>query len=251
MSTPQASPAGWHGKLPTLGDFATRRLPADFVPVWDAWLSAGLAQLQQQAGWLDAYLQSPSWRFLLMPGVLPGTLGATPWAGVLMPSVDRVGRYYPLTLALPLAGLPEGEDAIDRFWGWLQQLDEVAADALHDDWTVDRLEAELARLGGPPVAAPVAAARGTMPPPRQQADGLAEVTPLSLEGARHAGLALAAQAGAAWQAQSAGRAFWYAQPDLDNPRLLRSNGLSPHDLVPRLLGGVDDNPGSLPPPAHP
>ena len=52
--------------------------------------------------WLDGYLASPSWRFLLMPGVMDGQ----PWAGVLMPSVDRVGRYYPLTIARPLPALP-------------------------------------------------------------------------------------------------------------------------------------------------
>ena len=29
---------GWYGKLPSLGDFASRRLGADFIPPWDAWL---------------------------------------------------------------------------------------------------------------------------------------------------------------------------------------------------------------------
>ena len=27
--------AGWYGKLPTLGDFASRRLDNDFVDIWD------------------------------------------------------------------------------------------------------------------------------------------------------------------------------------------------------------------------
>jgi type VI secretion system protein ImpM len=44
------------------------------------------------------YLTFPVWRFLLPVGVL----GSTAWTGVLMPSVDRVGRYFPLTLATPL-----------------------------------------------------------------------------------------------------------------------------------------------------
>src|SRR5262249_2958329 len=111
--TPTTMAAGWHGKLPTLGDFATRRLAADFVHSWDAWLSEQLPALRQQPDWLEAYLASPSWRFLLMPGVLPGPSGETAWAGVLMPSVDRVGRYYPMTLAQPLPALPRGEAAID------------------------------------------------------------------------------------------------------------------------------------------
>jgi type VI secretion system protein ImpM len=101
-----AAPPGWHGKLPSLGDFASRRLDAAFIDAWDSWLAAGLLGLRERnpAGWLDAYLASPSWRFLLMPGVLPGAAGAQGWAGVLMPSVDRVGRYFPFTIVQPLVG---------------------------------------------------------------------------------------------------------------------------------------------------
>ena len=29
---------GWFGKLPGLGDFASRRLPDTFVAAWDRWL---------------------------------------------------------------------------------------------------------------------------------------------------------------------------------------------------------------------
>ena len=98
---PEASATpGWYGKLPTLGDFASRRLDGDFIDPWDRWLGEGLAAQREQlgAGWLDAYLGSPVWRFVLMPGVLPGPAGAAVLAGVLMPSVDKVGRYFPLTL---------------------------------------------------------------------------------------------------------------------------------------------------------
>lgn len=237
MST---APAGWHGKLPTLGDFATRRLPPDVVQAWDEWLSEGLAALQQQAGWLDAYLASPSWRFLLMPGVLPGAAGDSAWAGVLMPSVDRVGRYYPLTIAQPLAALPATEHVVDALWSWLLRIDEAAADALHDDWSVELLEAELARIGAAPVE-PV----GGAPVRRELAPGIDE---LPLNGQRHAGTALAAQARDQWLAAARGQAFWAADADLTAPRLLRSQGLAPA-LLPRLLGSVDDNrasPGATP-----
>jgi type VI secretion system protein ImpM len=49
---------GWYGKLPSLGDFASRRLEADFIEPWDLWLGEGL-QAQRGTfgeGWLDAYL---------------------------------------------------------------------------------------------------------------------------------------------------------------------------------------------------
>lgn len=143
-------PPGWHGKLPSLGDFASRRLAPGFVELWDRWLAEGLQALQQQLGpdWLQAYLAGPTWRFMLMPGVLPGPLGTQAWAGVLMPSVDKVGRYFPFTLALPL-GEPPAPPALEALWRWLGRLDDLAADALLEDWAVDRLETELTRLPGP------------------------------------------------------------------------------------------------------
>ena len=63
-----AQPAvGWHGKLPTVGDFATRRLDGNFVSAWDDWLCAGLARLRADdpQHWLEAYLASPTWRFVV------------------------------------------------------------------------------------------------------------------------------------------------------------------------------------------
>jgi len=48
--------------------------------------------------WLDSYLTAPIWRFLLSSGVC----GQMPMLGVMMPSVDRVGRYFPLTVVVEL-----------------------------------------------------------------------------------------------------------------------------------------------------
>ena len=142
---------GWYGKLPSLGDFASRRLPPAFVEPWDDWLARGLAVWREQSpdGWLDGYLASPSLRFVLMPGVLAGasTEDSAAWAGVLMPSVDRVGRYFPLTLASPLPMLPADAAELNDLLGWLQRLGDLALDVLHDDWPVDRLETELVGLG--------------------------------------------------------------------------------------------------------
>jgi type VI secretion system protein ImpM len=49
---------------------------------------------QLQERWLDAYLVSPVWRFVLAGG----SCGADTYAGVLLPSVDLVGRYFPFTI---------------------------------------------------------------------------------------------------------------------------------------------------------
>jgi type VI secretion system protein ImpM len=91
--------AGFFGKLPSHGDFVRRRVADDFVSGWDSWLQQCLAQSRETLGdaWLDTYLTSPVWRFALAPAVC----GAAAVAGILVPSVDRVGRYFPMTVVWP------------------------------------------------------------------------------------------------------------------------------------------------------
>jgi len=229
----QPGPAGWHGKIPTLGDFATRRLDIDFVETWDGWLAGGLQSLRSRDDWLAAYLTSPTWRFLLMPGSLPGSLGQRAWAGVLMPSVDRVGRYYPLTLAQPLAEVPAAASDVDALWLWLTQLDDCAADALHEDWTVERLETELEHIGGAPTVTTDAAAPIPVGDPPLQS--------LTLGGQSHVPTCLALQAAVLWQRQMHGRAVWCTGLEQSTRRLLSSRGLERGRLVAELFGHVGDN----------
>ena len=152
-----ATAAGWYGKLPVVGDFASRRLDADFVKIWDEWLSSGLARLAElnRDTWLDEYLSSPPWRFFLTPGFLPAPMSQQTWTGVVIPSVDRVGRYYPLTLACKLENVFLEPGTQTALWSWLHQLEDLAVDAMQDDWSIDTLEAELERLGMPRVQTPV------------------------------------------------------------------------------------------------
>ena len=92
---------GLFGKLPSHGDFLRRRVSDAFVDAWDAWLRECLAASREALGerWLDVYLTSPAWRFVLAAG----TCGPVPVIGLMVPSVDRVGRYFPFTL---VANLP-------------------------------------------------------------------------------------------------------------------------------------------------
>jgi type VI secretion system protein ImpM len=150
---------GWYGKLPSLGDFASRRLPPLFVEPWDDWLATSLASWRaSDAAWLEAYLAAPPLRFALGAGVLfeqsPG------YAGVLMPSVDRVGRYFPLTVARPRAADQSTAPA-----AWLAALEGAAVAALNDDWPAERFDDELARLDDAAHAAPGTAAAAETDPP--------------------------------------------------------------------------------------
>ncbi len=105
---PQRPEVGFYGKLPSHGDFLCRRAPESFVGPWDGWLQQCIAATRSALGdrWLDVYLTSPSWRF----GCAAGACGPAPAVGVMAPSVDRVGRYFPLTV---VAHLPPGFPMIE------------------------------------------------------------------------------------------------------------------------------------------
>jgi type VI secretion system ImpM family protein len=93
---------GLFGKLPSHGDFLRRRVSDRFIDAWDAWLRQCLSKSQAALGdrWVDIYLTSPAWRFVSAAGAC----GPAPLIGLMVPSVDRVGRFFPLTL---VAELPE------------------------------------------------------------------------------------------------------------------------------------------------
>jgi len=133
---------GWYGKLPGMGDFAHRRLPDEFRHPWDRWLQGGLNS--RHGDWTERYLQAPLWCFVLGDGVL----GDSSWIGVLMPSVDAVGRYFPFTVAAPLAWSPaeiHGQ-VLARAQRWLRQAANAAVDGLEQDMDGTRFDALLLHM---------------------------------------------------------------------------------------------------------
>jgi type VI secretion system protein ImpM len=141
---------GAFGKLPALGDFLRLDLPQGFVDPWDRWLQEAMLAGRGALGdrWQDCYFSAPIWRFTLSPGLA----GAAAMLGVLMMSVDRVGRQFPLTLASPL---PDGAPALlSHFRGvaLFAELEAIALDALEDGMTRDILAGRLATLAVAPVS---------------------------------------------------------------------------------------------------
>ena len=136
---------GFYGKLPELGDFVQRRLPTAFVQPWDQWLRESLASSRAQLGeqWLEVYLVSPLWRFVLMPNVA----GQLAWAGVLMPSVDRVGRYFPLTIACQLDPTTNCFDCFCNADDWFARAEAVALKGLQLGCDLAGFDAEVLALG--------------------------------------------------------------------------------------------------------
>jgi type VI secretion system protein ImpM len=139
---------GFFGKLASHGDFLSRRLPPSFVAVWDAWMQAALRDSREQLGpgWLDAYLTGPLWRFALAPGVCDGQA----WCGVLMPSVDRVGRHFPLVLAAGAAGAVPLAKWMGEGVPWFEQLEDLALSTLGAGFSFERFDAALSEMEGLP-----------------------------------------------------------------------------------------------------
>ena len=135
--------AAWYGKLSSLGDFAQRRMPAELFSAFDTWLSTAMRDGREQLGerWLDIYLTAPVLRFAWAPGVIDSRW----WFGVLMPSCDSVGRYFPLVIAQPRARAPEDRIALDHLELWYEHLAHAALHTLGDDdgGSLDALEAAL------------------------------------------------------------------------------------------------------------
>jgi len=139
---------GLYGKLPSNGDFVSWRLPTTFVGPWDRWLQESIANSRDQLGerWLDTYLTSPVWCFVLASG----TAGQSPWAGLLMPSVDQVGRYFPLTLACPLSAAANPLGVVTGAAAWYESAETLLLACLEQDLALADFDRQVMALGPPP-----------------------------------------------------------------------------------------------------
>jgi type VI secretion system protein ImpM len=126
-------------------------LPRGFVDVWDGWMQQVLAASRTTLGedWLAAWLEAPVWRFALSPNLC----GPDAVVGLWMPSVDRVGRHYPLTIA---AVLPGGDPSMMMRdgSGFLDAAERAGIAAVEADLAPEVLAADLSAAFAEAPAAP-------------------------------------------------------------------------------------------------
>jgi type VI secretion system protein ImpM len=222
---------GFFGKLPSHGDFIERRVGSAFRDLWDEWMQRCIVESQQElAGrWLDCYLTSPMWRFYLCDGVA----GVGSYAGLLLPSVDRVGRYFPLTVVVELpVGIPAVEFAAAAS-EWFEEIEQLCADALQNpDFDLgafdQALEASADKLAGvdrlpAPVAFPGSSSQWHWPTASVNAFAAAVNAPLMS------------------MAQGALRPmtmWWTAGSELIEPCVLLNRALPRPDSFAALLAGT-------------
>lgn len=147
MNTQQES-CGLFGKIPQQSDFVNHHLPEAFVEHWHHWIQSCVSISQEQLSddWLDRYMTSPIWHFAIMPGIAH----EKSITGIVIPSVDEVGRYFPLTIA------HTGEHDI---WGaylngdeWYQKAEKVALLPLAENISYSHIVGELENLSVPEIA---------------------------------------------------------------------------------------------------
>ena len=143
----RAAPAACYGKLPARADFVTRRLPRATIEIWDRWLQACLGHSQQTLGaaWQDCYMLAPPWRVALPAGAC----GQAALIGALVPSVDAVGRCFPLLIAQELAGAVNPAGLAIAGGPWFEAAEALALRALDDGFDLAALESALPALAAP------------------------------------------------------------------------------------------------------
>nr|WP_247388440.1 MULTISPECIES: type VI secretion system-associated protein TagF [unclassified Bradyrhizobium] len=145
---------GLFGKIGAKRDFIAIATPRSFLEAWEPWVQAAVSASRHQlgSGWQQAFLTAPVWRFWLGAAICGTTV-----AGAIMPSLDGVGRYYPLTLHVVTdegALLPPPN--VDPQEEWFGQAETFLLATLDRSATFEQISEALDRLTMPRLQATVA-----------------------------------------------------------------------------------------------
>jgi type VI secretion system protein ImpM len=137
---------GFYGKTAARGDFVGRGLPREFVDCWDAWLTEELHTMGlHRPDWKAEFNSAPPWRFVIGQGVC----GNDRWAGVVVPSRDRVGRNFPFVVAASFDKQIQLGTWFRDTSDWYDQIEGLAKTSSIDDFDPSGMDVTLARLSAP------------------------------------------------------------------------------------------------------
>lgn len=229
---------GVFGKLPVKRDFIAINLPQAVLRAWETWLQREIAQSRQLLGgaWQAAFLTMPVWRFWCGQAVLGRSA-----LGVLLPSVDGVGRCFPLTI---LASGAEGDGLaapdVTAQSTLFEALEALALKALEPDCDFAGFLGEVAALPRPATAPP-------RPGPEDGNGDFIHMVPRTgdIEPALAAGFA----GWADWQDRQsrAARSVWWTVGGADSPaRVLGTQGLPAGPLFAAMVADRFEGAGEGP-----
>jgi type VI secretion system protein ImpM len=132
---------GYFGKMPKAGDFVARNVDTQVRDGFDRWLQAsiGESRAQLKEGWLGSFLTAPIWRFLLNKQFAD----SRSVLGVMIPSVDKVGRYFPLTVLIELSGLELDRNTLIACDKILNEFEDLLMSALSEEFDQDFLDYQI------------------------------------------------------------------------------------------------------------
>jgi type VI secretion system protein ImpM len=143
-------PCGLYGKIPAKRDYIALHSPRQFLNVWEPWIQSAVAASHQSltTEWQNAFLTAPIWRFWWGADLCGSTV-----AGAMMPSLDGLGRYFPLTVfscAEDRSAIAPPE--IDAHDEWYAAAEEFLLATLGHDISFEEITDALERLEPPRVA---------------------------------------------------------------------------------------------------
>lgn len=137
-----ASMIGWYGKMPSTGDFVSRRLTRPTINEVDRWCEVGMLALREGAPdtWQNSYAAAPTWNALVPARVIAPHACLVAVAA----STDRVGRRFPVCV---VASPPPGALAhIASLGEYGEAMSTLVEQSTHAAIGIDEFDARLAAL---------------------------------------------------------------------------------------------------------
>ena len=138
--------AGLFGKLPAKRDFIGMNASRRFLEAWEPWLQAGVAMSKQMLGdaWIETYNRAPIWRYWLGADMCGEAM-----IGAFMPSVDGVGRSFPLAIFVGEGDASLAPPELEPNDPWFEAAEAVLLDALEPGATLERIAEKVGALPAP------------------------------------------------------------------------------------------------------
>lgn len=208
-------------------DFISVAVPPAFLDLWEPWLQGGItaSRLALGAQWQDVFLRAPIWRFWL-----GNRLCDRPAMGSFMPSVDAVGRFFPLTaFACGEPGSAFSSPRHDRQEEWFDGIEALLLGALDEDRVYGDLLEALEKFPVPQAAASV---KGL------PARDLLSARVVTTDTSKTLGDAFARLVADSEQcAEAAGCFFWTIGGESFPPAAVFSKGLPDRNILTTFLSG--------------
>jgi type VI secretion system protein ImpM len=135
---------GFFGKVPSHGDFISDGLERELIGTFDDWMRSGLHACADlfSGRWSEIFTSSPPIRFIIESGIW----GNCAYAGVLVPSADRVGRKYPLAIIAQLNSFRKHPRTLYLDDTWFMAAEALAETSMTGDFDMSRFNTSVKKL---------------------------------------------------------------------------------------------------------